>query len=88
MRRAIIIAAVAAPLAIVLFVVAVYAYEEIVTDDHISHGVTAEGVDLSRMTPAEASIALTSYEASLATQPVEVVVDGHSEQVLPANIGF
>lgn len=88
MRQKLIIAAVAVPLALVVLIVGIYAYDEILTDDQISYGVSADGVDVSRMTQAEARQAIAAYEAGLATDPVEVEVDGTAESVLPANIGF
>jgi vancomycin resistance protein YoaR len=87
-RRYWIAIAVAIPLAFVLVVVGMYAYDEIVTDDQVSHGVVVEGVDISRMSQTEATAALATYEAELADDPVNVVVDGQSLVIVPADVGF
>lgn len=88
MRQYWIAAAVAVPLALILVVVGMYAYDEIITDDQVSHGVVVEGVDISRMSEDEATAAIAAYEYELASDPVEIVVDGHSVTVLPSDVGF
>lgn len=88
MRDKLIYAAIGVPLALVLIVVGVYAYDEIVTDENLPHNVAIEGVDVSRMSPDEASAVLAQYEAERSTTPVTVVVDGHEQELIPANIGF
>jgi len=87
-RRYIIAAAIALPLIVALVVVGMYAYDEIATDDQISHGVSAAGVDISRMSRDQAEAAVAAYEANLASQPVEVVVEGQTLTVDPMVIGF
>ncbi len=88
MRRYIIAAAIAVPLTAALIIVGMYAYDEIATSDQVSHGVSAAGVDLSRMTRDEAEAAVAAYEANLASQPVEVIVEGETLTVDPTAIGF
>jgi vancomycin resistance protein YoaR len=87
-RRYIIAIAIAIPAVLVMLVVGAYAYDEIVTDDQISHGVSAEGIDLSRMTRSEAVAALNAYEAELAGDELDVIVDGHNRSILPSSVGF
>jgi vancomycin resistance protein YoaR len=87
MRRYLIAAAIAIPLILIVAVVAVYAYEEI-ADDKVSHGVTAAGIDLSRLTVEEATEEIASYEESLASEEVEVTIDGHSRTIDPHEVGF
>jgi vancomycin resistance protein YoaR len=65
-----------------------YAYDEILTDDQVSHGVVVEGVDVSRMSQPQATAAIATYEAELANDPVNVVVDGHTLVIVPADVGF
>ncbi|MDA2980005.1 MAG: VanW family protein [Actinomycetota bacterium] len=88
MRRYIIAAAIAVPVLTILTIVGVYAYDEIATDDRVSHGVTSVGIDLSRMTGAEATAAITGYETALASKRLEVVVDGQTLTISPTEIGF
>jgi vancomycin resistance protein YoaR len=87
-RRYWIAIAVAIPLALVLIVVGLYAYDEIVTDDQVSHGVMVESVDISRMSQTEAKAAIATYEAGLGDDPVNVVVDGQPLVIVPADVGF
>ncbi len=88
MRRYLIAALIAIPLILIVGVVAVYAYEEVVGDDTVSHGVTAVGVDLSRMTVEEATEEIAAYEESLASEELEVIIDGHSRMIDPYEVGF
>jgi hypothetical protein len=87
-RRYLIAALIAIPLILIVGVVAVYAYEEIVGDDTVSHGVTAVGIDLSRMTVEEATDEIAAYETSLASEELEVIIDGHSRMIDPYEVGF
>ena len=88
MRRYLIAAAIAIPLILIVGVVAVYAYEEVVGDDTVSRGVTAVGIDLSRMTAEEATDEIVAYEESLASEELEVIIDGHSRMIDPYEVGF
>lgn len=88
MRRYIIAAAITVPVLAILTIVGIYAYEEIATDDRVSHGVTAVGIDLSRTTRGEATAAITEYGAALASKPLKIVVDGQTLSILPTDIGF
>jgi len=87
-RRYLIAAAISIPLILIVAVVAVYAYEEIVADDTVSHGVSAVGIDLSRMPVEEATEAIEEYEEGLASQPLVVIIDGHSRTIDPVAVGF
>jgi vancomycin resistance protein YoaR len=87
-RRYLIAAAISIPLILLVGVVAVYAYEEIVDDDNVSHGVTAVGIDLSSMATEEATAAIEAYEESLTSQELEVVIDGHIRTIDPIAVGF
>ena len=88
MRRYVIAAAFAVPLTLVLFVAGIYAYDEIITDDQVSHGVIVDGIDISRMTPNRAIDTIVAHENRMASDPIEVVVDGHTLTLLPSDIGF
>ncbi|MEZ5175442.1 MAG: VanW family protein [Acidimicrobiia bacterium] len=88
MRRYITIAAIALPVLVILVVVGLYASDEILADDRVSHGVSAEHIDLSRMSRPEAEAAIAAYEEQLASQPVEVIVEGTTLTVDPHDISF
>jgi vancomycin resistance protein YoaR len=87
-RRYLIAAAIAIPLVLLVGVVAVYAYEEMVSEDRVSRGVSAVGIDLSRMSTAEATEAIETYESDLAAQELNIVIDGQSRLIDPLTVGF
>jgi vancomycin resistance protein YoaR len=87
-RRYLIAAAISIPLILVVGLVAVYAYEEVVAEDTVSRGVSAVGIDLSGMTAEEATEAISEYEETLASEELEVVVDGHPRIIDPRDVGF
>jgi len=78
----------AIPLAVVLIVVGMYAYDEIVTGDRVSHGVVADGVDLSRMTRDQAEAAMAAHENALASQAVNITIEGGTYTIDPATLEF
>jgi vancomycin resistance protein YoaR len=88
MRRYIIAAAVAIPILLVAFVAAGYASDEVLGDDRISRGVSAAGMDLSRMNRNRAESLIADYEATLSNEPVVVFVEGNELTLEPSEAGF
>ena len=88
MRRYIIAAAIAIPLLFVAFAAAGYASDEMLGDDRVSRGVSAAGMDLSRLSPESAQDLVTGYESALGQQPVLVILDGTELSLAPSDAGF
>jgi vancomycin resistance protein YoaR len=88
MRRHIIAAAIAVPVVLVLFVAAGYAHDEVISSDQVSRGVSAVGIDLARLPRERAVAAIASYEEALATEPVELVIDGQAVNLDPTSVGL
>jgi vancomycin resistance protein YoaR len=88
MRRYIIAAAIAVPVVLVLFVAAGYAHDEVISSDQVSRGVSAVGIDLARLPRERAVAAIASYEEALATEPVELVIDGQAVNLDPTSVGL
>ena len=88
MRRFVIAAAVSIPLLLVVFLAAGYASDEMVGSETVSRGVTAAGMDLSRLTRDDAIDLIADYEASLAEEPVDVIVEGKELSLDPSVAGF
>jgi len=88
MRRYIIAAAIAVPVVLVLFVAAGYVHDEVISSDQVSRGVSAVGIDLARLPRERAVAAIASYEEALATEPVELVIDGQAVNLDPASVGL
>jgi vancomycin resistance protein YoaR len=86
MRRYVIAALVAIPLVALLFVVSGYVHDEVTAKDHVSRGVEAAGVDLSRLPESTAVAAIASYETTLSSEPVIVVVEGKQVPIDPTSI--
>lgn len=88
MRLYIIVAAIAIPVVAVLFVGAGYLHDEVINDDRVSRGVTAEGIELARLPEPAATAAIAAYEQSLVAQPVELSIDGSTVLLDPALVGL
>lgn len=88
MRRYIVAAAIAVPVLLVAFVAAGYASDEVLGDDRISRGVSAAGMDLSRMSQDRAATLIADYEATLSREPVVVFVEGTELALEPPAAGF
>jgi vancomycin resistance protein YoaR len=88
MRRYIIAAAIAIPLLFVAFAAAGYASDEMLGDDRVSRGVSAAGMDLSRLSAENAQDLVASYESALGQQPVLVMLDGTELSLAPSDAGF
>jgi vancomycin resistance protein YoaR len=88
MRRYMIAAAIAIPVLLVAFVAAGYASDEVLGDDRISRGVSAAGIDLSRMSRTHAETLIADYEATLSGEPVVVLVEGIELALEPSEAGF
>ncbi|MEE8485454.1 MAG: VanW family protein [Acidimicrobiia bacterium] len=88
MRRYIVAAAITVPLMLAIFGSVGYASDEMIGPDRISRGVTAAGIDLSRLTQGDATGLLASYEARLIAEPVVVIVEGAELSLDPAMAGF
>jgi vancomycin resistance protein YoaR len=85
-RRYIIAAAVAVPLTVLLFLGAGYAHDEVISASSVSRGVSAAGIDLSRLPRDTAVDAVAGYERLLAGTPVVVVVDGKEVRLDPVTV--
>jgi hypothetical protein len=88
MRRYIIAAAVSIPLLVVAFLVAGYASDELIGEETVSRGVTATGMNLSRLTASEATAVVAAYETSLMDDSVTVIVEGNELSLVPSHAGF
>lgn len=88
MRRWIIAAAIAIPVVIVLFVAAGYVHDEMIEDERVSRGVTAAGIDLSRLTPEAATNSVVAYESTLVEQPVTLIIDGETVVLDPTDVSL
>jgi vancomycin resistance protein YoaR len=88
MRLYIIVAAIAIPVVAGLFLGAGYVHDEVVNDDRVSRGVTAEGIELSRLTESSAEASIAAYEQTLTSQPVELIIDGSTVLLDPTAIGL
>jgi len=88
MRRYIIAAAIAIPLLLVAFIAAGYASDEVLGDDRSSRGVSAAGMDLSRMSRSHAETLIADYEATLSGESVVVLVEGNELALKPSDAGF
>ncbi len=88
MRRYVIAAAVAIPLLFVVFIAAGYASDEVMGTDRVSRGVTAAGLDLSRLTEDDATDVITEYETALNQEPLVVMVEGNELLLSPSDAGF
>ncbi|GMQ92796.1 MAG: VanW family protein [Acidimicrobiia bacterium] len=88
MRRYIIATAVTIPLLAVAFVATGYASDEMIGAERVSRGVTAAEMNLSRLTYSDATGLLASYEASLVSRPLTVVVEGNELTLNPEDVGF
>ncbi|MGI9585243.1 MAG: VanW family protein, partial [Acidimicrobiia bacterium] len=86
MVRYIIAAIVAIPLVAMLFVGAGYVHDEVTAQDHVSRGVEAAGVDLSRLPETTAVAAIASYETTLVSEQLVLVVEGKQVPIDPASI--
>jgi len=88
MRRYIIAAAVAIPLLGFLFLAAGYASDEMIGTERVGRGVTAAGMNVSRLTSEDVTGLIAAHEASLASQPLTVIVEGNELLLDPADTGF
>ncbi|MGI9528070.1 MAG: VanW family protein [Acidimicrobiia bacterium] len=88
MRLYIIVAAIAIPVVAVLFVVAGYLHDEVINDDRVSRGVTAEGIELARLPASTATASIAAYEQTLVAQPVELSIDGSTVLLDPELVGL
>ena len=88
MRRYIIAAAVALPVLLIAFAAAGYASDEVLGDDRVSRGVSAAGMDLSRMGRTHAATLIADYETALKDEPVIVYVEGTELVLEPSGAGF
>ena len=86
MNRYLIAAAIAVPLVAALFVGAGYVHDEVMSGDHVSRGVEAAGVDLSRLPAERALTAVAAYEERLVSQPVVLVIDGKAVELDPVDV--
>ncbi len=87
-RRYIIAAAVAVPVVVLVFLGAGYAHDEVISSDIVSRGVTAAGIELSRLPRDAAERALAAHERLLVDTPVVVIVDGKEVRLDPASVGL
>ena len=88
MRITLIAIAIAVPVIAAVFVGAGYIHDEVISDDRVSRGVTAEGMGLSRLPVDTAAGVIAGYEQALLAEPVELVIDGHSVDLDPAAVGL
>jgi vancomycin resistance protein YoaR len=88
MRRYVIAAAIGIPMLLVVFIAAGYVSDETIGTDRVSRGVTAAGMDLSRLTEDDATDVITDYEAALSQEPLVVIVEGSELLLSPADAGF
>ena len=88
MRRYIIVAAVSIPLLVVVFLAAGYVSDEVIGEPTVSRGVTAAGLELSRLTVDEATSVVAAYEASLADDNLTVIIEGEEVELPPSATGF
>jgi vancomycin resistance protein YoaR len=88
MRRYIIAAVVAIPIVLVAFVAAGYASDEVLGDDRVSRGVSAAGIELSRLSRGRAVNVIADYEATLRQEPVVVILEGNELTLDPSEAGF
>ena len=87
-RRLRIVLLSAIPVAALLLPLAVYAIARAVTDGEVPRGVSAAEIDLGGLSRDEATATLRSYEATLATTPLEYVVADQNFILEPRAIGF
>jgi len=87
-RRYIIAAAVSIPLILVVFVAAGYASDELIGGETVSRGVTAGGIDISRLGTSDAVSAMNAYEDELTDAPLVVVIEGQEVELDPSDAGF
>jgi vancomycin resistance protein YoaR len=88
MRRYIIAAIVAIPLLVVAFAAAGYVSDEMLGDERVSRGVSAAGIDLTRMSHERAAIMIATYERTLQQEPVLVILEGNQLSLDPSDAGF
>lgn len=87
MNRYVITALIAVPVAILVFFGAGYVHDE-VTTDAVSRGVSAAGVDISRLDEAAAQQAIAAYEQRLVDEPVELLIDGKVVELDPGDVAL
>ncbi len=88
MRRILISIAIAIPLVIVLAIGGLFVYEEVMHPDRVGRNVTAEGVDLSGLSTADAVAKVAAYEVRLVAAPAPFIVDGEDVVLDPASAGL
>jgi vancomycin resistance protein YoaR len=88
MRIYVIATAIAIPLVAALFLGAGYVHDEMISDEHVSRGVTAEGIDLSRLPQESATASIASYERQLTGSPIELIIDGRTVLLDPNDVSL
>lgn len=78
----------AIPVAALLLPLFIFAISRGINAGEVPRGVSAAGIDLSRLGREDAEAALRGYEESLAARPLEYVVDGERFLVEPRDVGF
>ena len=88
MRRYIIAAAVAIPLLVVAFAAAGYVSDEMLGEERVSRGVSAAGINLTRLNHERAANLIANYEITLNQEPVVVILEGNELSLDPSDAGF
>ena len=86
MTRYVVAAAIAIPVIALIFVGAGYIHDEVVSGDSISRGVTVVGIDISRLPVEAAADVVAGYEQQLATDPIELIIDGKTVILDPSDV--
>ena len=88
MRRILIGIAIAVPVVALLIAVSGFAYDEWINSERTGRNVSAAGVDLSGLEPADAAAAMAAYEEDLASQSVQFSVDNHPVSLMGSTVGL
>lgn len=88
MRRYLIAALIGIPVIAILFVGAGYLHDEVIAGDRVSRGVSVAGTDVSRYTEADTAAVAQAYENELASQSLQLVVDGQTIELDPRTVGL
>ncbi len=88
MRRILIGIAIAVPVVALVATALAFVYDESINGEQNGRNVSAAGVDLSGLEPADAADAMATYEEDLAAQPVQFTVDDQLVTLMGSEIGL
>ncbi len=82
------LAAIGAPTLLVVLVATLFLVDRASHEGRVPRGVVVSGIELSGLTPEEATDRLTGLEERLVSAPIDTHVNGGSAPVLPRDLGL